>query len=141
MFMQQKQTAAIALFCNAQGIIRALLYHQLPTTHKFIEGQPFPASMAPGSVEKAHKFFDTLQAQGTALDWEMNVILGEELLGLRFVGITSGRDCLILGAETSGEIMRLSKELKPLNAGLFTALSAVLAQWRVQQKQTLNWQS
>jgi len=134
--MQTKQTAAIVLLCNEQGIIRALLYQQLPNGHRFREGQPFPTSMAPGSIGKADNFFAILQTQGTALGWKMHVAVGEGLLGLHFVGITNGRDSLILGADTHAEILRLAKELNPINTELFTGLSTTLAEWTTEQKPT-----
>lgn len=134
--MQQSETAAIALICDAQGVIQTLLIEQLSAGHPLAAGKSFVSGMAPGSIEKANRFLATLHEQGIATDWTMYVETTEQLLRLQFAGIAAAETWLILGAATNNEILRLAEALRPVNDGLFSALSSELIVSNQQQRAT-----
>ncbi len=63
----------VALLCDSQGNLRAILRDDLGFFNAFQPGVPFAAMVDCGSSEKAAMFVSLVNSRGAAFDWEMNL--------------------------------------------------------------------
>lgn len=103
-----KETAALALLCDTEGIVRQVLSDGLETG--IMVGQPFASILDDGSSEKCRAFLDTIHARGAAYDWEMNVSVGERIRLLRFSGSLTGHGIFLAAATTRSGITKIYEQ-------------------------------
>jgi two-component system OmpR family sensor kinase len=114
----------LALLCDIEGAICQVMRDDLGLSP--VPGQPFPLLVDRTSMPKALNFLVDLRAQGTALDWEMNVAIGDRGVGLQFAGVRTKNGLFVLGAESNGEILHLYEELMGIHNEQTNALRAAL---------------
>jgi signal transduction histidine kinase len=124
----------MALMCDAEGTIRKVIRDDLGLS--LVPGRPLPLAMDRASLAKALGFLVDLRTQGTALGWEMNVvvndrvaggrIVGRRIIGLQFAGITTEEGLLVVAAESNGEILHLYEQLMGIHNEQTNLLRAAL---------------
>ncbi len=94
------EEAYIAFTCNQHGIIMDILDNQLQDTTWAETGRVFALSVDRRSMDKARNFVQTIQSQGSALDWELNVPTRTSITTLHFSGGMIGDHFLVVGAKS-----------------------------------------
>lgn len=90
----------LILRCDAGGGVLEVLRNDVGLTPTPAPGQPFEALVDAMSAEKARRFLATADADGSALDWELNVATSTGLLLLHFVAVRDAAGLLIAGARS-----------------------------------------
>ena len=103
---QREDVAGLAVLCDAEGVVRQVLYDGLDAV-PLEPGRPFESALDCASDVKCRAFLDTLRAKGAAYDWEMNVPAGGRLRSLRFSGSMTADGIFIAGATTRAGITRI----------------------------------
>jgi two-component system, OmpR family, sensor kinase len=103
---QREDVAGLAVLCDAEGVVRQVLYDGLDAV-PLGPGRPFESALDCGSDVKCKAFLDTVRAKGAAYDWEMNVPAGGRLRLLRFSGSMTADGIFIAGATTRVGITRI----------------------------------
>jgi two-component system, OmpR family, sensor kinase len=118
-------SASLALFCNLQGEISEVLQNSLEKDIPVRPGMPFARLAARGSLSKALSFLASINAAGTALDWEINIQVGEDVITMHFIGGKMGRQILVAGADNRYSAAQLFEETRRKNNGTITAVGDV----------------
>ena len=100
---QREDVAGLAVLCDAEGVVRQVLYDGLDAV-PLEPGRPFESALDCASDEKCRAFLDTVRAKGAAYDWEMNVPEGGRLRLLRFSGSMTADGVFIAAATTRSGI-------------------------------------
>ncbi|HEX8352303.1 MAG TPA: HAMP domain-containing sensor histidine kinase [Pyrinomonadaceae bacterium] len=106
---QREDLAALAVLCDAGGVVRQVLHDGLDAA-PLTPGQPFESVLDCGSGEKCRAFLDAVRTKGAAYDWEMNVPAGGRFRLLRFSGSMTADGIFIAGAATRSGITRIYEQ-------------------------------
>lgn len=112
----KEDTPALAMWCDAGGGVRQVLYDGLGTG-LVASGQPFESILDCGSDDKCRAFLDTIRAKGVAYDWEMHVPAGGRVRPLRFSGSVTADGIFIAAAATRSALTRIYEEFLHIEAG------------------------
>jgi len=107
--VQKEQPAAIALLCDAGGVVKQILHNGLDA-ELIAVGQPFGEALDAGSLEKGRTFFETVRAKGAAFDWELNLAIGQEIRSIRFGGSATADGVFIAGGPTRAAVIKLYEQ-------------------------------
>ena len=91
--------SAVAVRCGLDGVLKEVIYDQLGLHSELTPGSEFSAMVAPIHLRKATRFLQTVRGTGSALDWELHVILPEGLTPLFFSGCVAGVGVVIIGSK------------------------------------------
>ncbi|MBM7865438.1 response regulator [Heliobacterium gestii] len=130
----------ITLLCDWQGMILRVNSNRLGFSARIRSGQPFPGIVDRSCADKALNFLAALRKQGSVFNWELNVPLGDQVLGLYFAGCASEGKLLIAGARTRSTMARLYEEM--VDSGSQTpALRSTLKDLAAQTGTQADWDS
>jgi signal transduction histidine kinase len=135
----ERQIAGIVLLCDLDGVVRQVIRNNLNIADQLAPGRSFALAVDRASQAKALSFMVELRANGAVFDWAMNVPADGEITTLHFAGMATDDSLLIVGAGSSDEILKLSKEVSishddQVNV-LHAALEACMARSRTQTTQ------
>ncbi|PKN92391.1 MAG: two-component hybrid sensor and regulator [Chloroflexi bacterium HGW-Chloroflexi-6] len=99
------QPGSLVVLCNMQGQVTKVLNDSLGLGAAIQPGMPFPRLAARGALAKALSFLTEINAHGAAFDWEINILLKNEIKTLHFTGSKVNDAVLIVAAE-NGKIAR-----------------------------------
>jgi two-component system, OmpR family, sensor kinase len=109
--------AELALLCDVHGAVVEVLRNPPELGLRVEVGMLFARLASKGSLSKALAFVAEVQANGVAVDHEINLSAGDHVKTLRFVGGKMGQQLLIVGSQADeaarrlyAEIMRISNE-------------------------------
>jgi C4-dicarboxylate-specific signal transduction histidine kinase len=122
----ENRGSGIAVRCDGSGTIRSIVHDELGLAERCVPGQSFTTIIDDGSMEKARYFLDSIRKEGAAFDWEMNVLLAEQIATLHFAGTRVDEDLLIIGAKSRNEIVQLYEELMRIQNEQMNTLRAVV---------------
>ena len=71
-----ENSAAIALLCDNNGIVRQILDDSLSAGEIYCLDSRWSLALDQGSLEKWRAFLDTVLSKGAAHGWEMNLAVG-----------------------------------------------------------------
>lgn len=108
-----EEMAALALLCDANGVIRQVLYDGLGAGH-IATGQPFESALDFESLEKGRAFLDVVRGKGAAFDWEMNLAVGEGIRSIRFSGSSTAAGIFVAAAATRSGIIKVYEQFIPI---------------------------
>jgi signal transduction histidine kinase len=91
--------SAVAIRCGLNGALKEVIYDKLGLHSRLLPGKEFAAIIAPIHLRKATRFLQTVRANGSALDWELNVAMPEGVTPLFFSGCVAGLGVVIVGAK------------------------------------------
>jgi signal transduction histidine kinase len=91
--------SAVAVRCGLNGVLKEVIYDQLGLHSELTPGSEFAAMVAPAHLRKATRFLQTVRVTGSALDWELHVVLPEGLTPLFFSGCIAGLGVVIIGSK------------------------------------------
>lgn len=99
--------SAVAVRCGLNGVLKEVIYDQLGLHSELTPGTEFAAMVAPIHLRRATRFLQTVRVTGSALDWELHVVLPEGLTPLFFSGCVAGLGVVIIGSkEPLSEVTR-----------------------------------
>jgi signal transduction histidine kinase len=107
------EIAALALLCDANGVIRQVLYDGLDAGH-IAPGQPFESALDFESLEKGRAFLDAVRGKGAAFDWEMNLAVGEQIRSIRFSGSVTAAGIFVAAAATRPGVIKVYEQFMPV---------------------------
>jgi signal transduction histidine kinase len=93
--------------CNQKGNISDVIYNGIETLNITDSDKSFFNIIGEGSVHKADNFLKEVFSMNQSYNWELNVHLKDELYPLRFSGINTGKDCIIVAAKSNYELSSL----------------------------------
>ena len=91
--------SAVAIRCGLNGALKEVIYDKLGLHSRLTPGEEFAAIIAPSHSRKATRFLQTVRATGSALDWELHVVMPEGVTPLFFSGCVAGLGVVIVGAK------------------------------------------
>jgi His Kinase A (phospho-acceptor) domain len=91
--------SAVAVRCGLNGVLKEVIYDQLGLHSELTPGSEFAAMVAPIHLRRATRFLHTVRVTGSALDWELHVVLPEGLTPLFFSGCVAGLGVVIIGSK------------------------------------------
>lgn len=124
--LSPRPAGGLALECDAAGIITRVIWDDLGLGSRVRPGQPLSALVERDSRIKAHNFVLALRNEPATFDWELNIPVGDEIATLRFAGVATGDNRLVLAAKSDEELMRLYEGLAAINNEQANALRVLL---------------
>ncbi len=91
--------SAVAIRCGLNGALKEVIYDKLGLHSRLTPGKEFAGIIAPIHSRKATRFLQTVRATGSALDWELRVVMPEGATPLFFSGCVAGLGVVIVGAK------------------------------------------
>ena len=120
------QSRGLALLCDSHGNVANVLSDSLGLGAAIQPGMPFARLAAHGGLAKALSFLTEINAQGAAFDWEINILVGEQLKTLHFTGSKVDEALLIVGAENGKFAQKLYEEMMQMSNEQTNTLRAAL---------------
>lgn len=129
--MSMNPQLGLALLCDPDGRFSRVLRDDFGLLEALTPGQPFCGLFDTDSREKAIAFLSTIQQNGAAFNWELNLARGSHTSSLCFAGSRSDEGLLIFGGVSREAVLKLlddvSRSRHPLEAVLNTASAALKA--------------
>ena len=107
--------AGIALLCDDRGHVLRVVCDQLNLGERAGAGRDFAELVDAASAEKARGFLATLRRQRAAFDWELNVMVGDQLTPLHFAGVEAEGGLFVVGARSRSGVARFYEEMIEIN--------------------------
>ena len=101
----------IVLLCDLHGNLTEILRDPFGLGAARLTGRPFARLAARGSLGKAHALLAEINTLGSAFDWEINIVSGEQIKTLHFTGGKVNDNLLIVGAENGKLALQLYEEM------------------------------
>ena len=101
----------IAIVCDADGQITQILLDDRKILGNKVLGRSFAAIFDRGSLVKALNFVTEIKSHRAAFDWQLSLLIGNEISVLNFSGILFQQGFLIVGAKSSSKVEVLIDEL------------------------------
>ena len=103
------------LLCDKNLFIQKFLFDNLSRSVSAQQSIYFNEFCDPNEQDKVNLFFDFINENGAALNWEINVAVNEGLKTFQFYGVKLDDDYIIIGLDKDDNIYRLYDELLKLN--------------------------
>jgi signal transduction histidine kinase len=117
-----RNVSGLALLCDTQGLLEAVLHDDLAITGKAQLGRPFTQLIDPAGLGKALSFLADLRARGAAFDWELTVSTDGNIQVLHFTGVVAASKLLIIAANSSSALNQFSEDLMEISGEQAVAL-------------------
>ena len=101
----------LALLCNPDGTLRALLRDNVGLGAAFVPGQAFTSLLDLGSFHKGLTFFATLRAHQVVDDWELQILLENKPHTMHVLGRVTPEGLLIVATPWRQHLARLCAEV------------------------------
>lgn len=111
MTMELPASTGFAAWCATDGMVLRVAHDSLGLAPHLAPRQSIGLLVEQGSLRKLFNFLLTVQEQGAAFDWELNVPVAGEIETLHFAGVSVGDGLLISGARTRANLWHLYDEL------------------------------
>ncbi len=111
MMDSQGRTRGVVLLCDTEGTVLQVIRDDLGLRNRFLPTRPLSLAVDRGSLAKALSFVNDLRTRGTAFDWELNVPVADQVTALRFFGVATDDELLIVAARSSGDVLGLYEDL------------------------------
>jgi signal transduction histidine kinase len=95
----RSDNTALAVLCGPSGALAEVVCDEFGLQQRLAPGKEFSGIVAPFHKRKVSRFWRTLQAGGSALDWELAVTLPRGVVPLFFSGCVSSRGTIIIGTK------------------------------------------
>ncbi|MCO6473585.1 MAG: HAMP domain-containing histidine kinase [Melioribacteraceae bacterium] len=105
----------IVFICDNDFIIKNILLNGFDEVLFIKDGIPFQKLFVGDEKKKIELFQNELKINGVVFNWEINVLLKNEILPLKFSGGKNNGDYFILALETNNDVPFLYEELLLIN--------------------------
>jgi signal transduction histidine kinase len=106
---RKEELAALALLCDANGVVRQILYDGLNAGH-ISSGQSFESALDFESREKGRAFLEVVREKGAAFDWDLNLAVGERVRSIRFSASATADRIFIAGSATRSGVIQVYEQ-------------------------------
>ncbi len=114
----------IALSCDSTGIIRNVLSDTIGIP-ALQPGNSLGQVVTPGSRIKLFNFLVELRLKGLTFDWEIDLVIGQDILTMHFAGVMNNNQLIIIGAHTHLDALNLWEEMMRINNDQATAMRSL----------------
>jgi signal transduction histidine kinase len=126
--MESKAYGGVAFVCDLRGLVQRVIYDGLGLALHANGKTSFLELADNANREKAKHFHETLQFQGVAFDWEINVLVDDELASLHWAGCSSKDSLVVILARTPTDLLLLINELRRGNYEFNEAVQVLAAE-------------
>ncbi|MBN2016967.1 MAG: HAMP domain-containing histidine kinase, partial [Candidatus Cloacimonetes bacterium] len=109
------KSKGIVLLCNTDNTIKSVLYNDLEIGNEILEGSDLIALFIETDIVKVKRFIKEIIREGAQFNWELNVILKNEVKTLVFDGALFDGVILLVGGIDNMNFELLSHELLKIN--------------------------
>jgi len=109
------KSKGIVLLCNTDNTIKSVLYNDLEIEQEILEGSDLIALFIETDIVKVKRFIKEIIREGAQFNWELNVILKNEVKTLVFDGALFDGVILLVGGIDNMNFELLSHELLKIN--------------------------
>jgi signal transduction histidine kinase len=127
-----------AVKCDERGIIREILKDDFDIIPEKGEGKLFFSIVDNESRSKAMRFMADIQTEKVAFDYQMNIMVNEELKTFSFIGILVDNNLLIIGAGNFQEAIEFTNFLQEVNNEQANMIRQLVKEKGELQKQQQN---
>jgi two-component system, OmpR family, sensor kinase len=106
---RKEEFAALALLCDANGVVRQVLHDGL-NAGQISSGQSFESALDVESREKGRAFLEVVRERGAAFDWELNLAVGERIRSIRFSGSATADGIFIAASATRSGVTKIYEQ-------------------------------
>ncbi len=106
-----------ALLCDEQGIIKQIIRNKIISPDLLKPGETLTPVIEENSIEKYFNFLHMLRTEKALYDWDINLIIENEVHSLHFVGGLVENDILIVASDSKrqadfyySELLRMNNE-------------------------------
>ncbi len=117
----------IIVFCDRRGWITRVLRDDLEIVAPLPLPRPFSAMVVGEERTKAVNYFLELRENGLALDWEFNLVLGDEIRTLHFYAGAVADSYLVVGADSHRQVLALYEAMFRDQGDVLNAAIACMA--------------
>lgn len=134
--MKDRTKKTLALLCSPSGIVKEIVRDDFGLDARVSPGRPLVLLFDGDSYAKAARFMTMLADQGTAMGWELTVVVDDAPCSLHFCGGSAGGELLVIGAGTVSNASRLLDEMMRLSNEQTNALRASLKESALLKERT-----
>jgi two-component system, OmpR family, sensor kinase len=120
------QSKGVMLTCDLHGNLTQINQDSLGLGACAQPGIQFSRLAAHGNLGKALSFLEEIRQKGAAFDWEINLQLDGQIRTLHFIGLKTGNELLIAGAENDHILLTLHEEMMRMSNEQANALRVAL---------------
>ena len=129
------EASGFALLCDERGRLLRVVRDELGLGERETHGSSFTSLIDESSLDKSLRFLEHLRTRRAAFNWELNALIGGQIVPLHFAGaMTDADDCLIIGASSLSGIAGFFEELTKINNEQTNALRALLKDQTLQAR-------
>lgn len=112
--MENKQLK-FSLLCDPEGRIKKVLHYSDPDFSEILRGKMIFSMVTRGDLDKLLNFFLEIKKNGSAIGWEINLSVSEEVVTFSFFGGLYGTDIVIAAATAPNSAEQLFEEVTRIN--------------------------
>lgn len=105
----------IVIICDEKFLIKNILFNGFEEVLSVNGGIPFQDLFVEDERNKTEMFQDELEKNGVVFNWEINVLLKNNIIPLKFSGGRNDAEYFILALETNNDVPFLYEELLTIN--------------------------
>lgn len=106
----------IVISCDRDLKIHQVQYNSFGETLPLKQGMALGDVCNPDDQEKLSEFRNIIERHSASFNWEVNMMIGNELVPLKFSGGRLGSQYLLFGVETDNDLPYLCEELMKINS-------------------------
>ncbi|MCP4142669.1 MAG: diguanylate cyclase [Chloroflexi bacterium] len=111
-----EKTLSVAILCSQAGEVIEILSDESNILGDIKSPVFFQEIVDVGSKEKANNFMRQIHAEKTVFDWEINILVDDNIRLLNFYGICADHEMIIIGIEKKDELKSFSEEFTKINS-------------------------
>jgi signal transduction histidine kinase/CheY-like chemotaxis protein len=120
------EVCGVVIWCDLQGNILGVVRDDLGISGALAPGRPFSLVVDRAALPKALNFLVEVRSNGAAFDWQLNVLVGEQVEVLHFNGAVVGDAIIVVGARTRNGMQALYAEMMRMHNEQTNALRQAL---------------
>ncbi len=130
-----KLTGGISILCSERGVVMKIIRDQLGIAQYIKPGNSFTDIVDDAAATKARHLLADTRAQGATFNWELNVVIGAEIVLMYFNGSTVADGLLLVGATSPDDLIEhFYSELMKINNEQMNMMRAALKEQAISEK-------
>lgn len=105
------EATGLALLCDLDGTIHQVIRDELGLAERVEPGRSLTSLVDRASFQKALNFLFELRTQTATFNWELNMVVADQLVTLHFGGVIANDKLLIMAARSRNGVLELYEEL------------------------------
>jgi len=114
-FSNTKSIHGIALLCDTEGHVLSFLHDGFGVADILHKNDNWIHILDGVCRTKAAHFMDAVKETGATFDWELNVLLDQDVYSIAFAGLMQNEKMIILAAENKNDLSALIHEFTQIN--------------------------